>query len=233
MIKLSRNIKKQILCHSLRVSPNESCGFIVFNGKNYQVIECENISEDKLNHATIKPEHYLFAKKQGEIIASYHSQQEGDFSEYDKQQSNLHNLPYILCSLKTSEFFTYIPGNYQSPYVGRTFEIHKSDCFTLIRDYYSQELNIKIEDFDRGNFEDSMLTGLILNNYIKQGFSCCDNLKQNDILLLDIKGGLGKHFGIFNNNNTILHQPIFGFSKYEKFDDYKDKVVKIFRYLKT
>ena len=123
----------------------------------------------------------------------------------------------------TSDLFKiYEPININKNYIGRYFEIGKYDCYTLIKDFFKNELNIDISalinytDFIQA--QDVFNENLSLNFFEKKGFKIIENkelLEKNDILIL--KNNLGKHFAIYLGNNQILHQPTLSFSKIENY----------------
>ena len=82
-----------------------------------------------------------------------------EFSEFDKIQSLAHGLPSILYGVKKDRFLLFKPEDYRDPYVGRAFQIGTQDCFTLLTDYYKNELSINFDSFKRGELWSNDLTG--------------------------------------------------------------------------
>jgi proteasome lid subunit RPN8/RPN11 len=112
MIKLNKNIKKDIRAHSAEEYPNECCGLIIENEMKERLsYRCQNISPEKDKHFEIDARSYLKASKIGEIKAYYHSHpgDNNDFSGADKAVSKAHELPLIMYFLKENEFFVYEP----------------------------------------------------------------------------------------------------------------------------
>ena len=139
-------IKSEIKKHSLSDIENECCGLVVFSSKDKVniVFPCENKAKQRDSRFSICPKDYLKASSLGKIIAMYHShpkQALDGFSELDKIQSSGHRLPSILYNIERDKFLLFEPEEYQDPYVGRAFRIGTQDCFTLLTDYYKNELN--------------------------------------------------------------------------------------------
>src|SRR3990167_7894567 len=122
---LNDTLKLQIKNHALKESPRECGGLISYRNGNVVITECENQSVND-HRFVIDLIDYLKATKLGKIIACYHSHIENEqFSEFDKMNSNLHRLKYILYCIKTGTFLEYEPNNYVFSYIGKPFEIGK------------------------------------------------------------------------------------------------------------
>lgn len=82
-------------------SKEEICGFILKSG---EIIELENIAEDKKETWMIHPLHYLKYKK--EILAIYHSHPEGgEPSTEDKIGCTRINIPFLVISLPSTLYY--------------------------------------------------------------------------------------------------------------------------------
>ena len=149
-MKLSKEIKNEIKSHSKEVAPLECCGLIYSSEDDEPtVFRCRN-NETTQGRFSINTEDYLKASRKGEIIAAYHSHLEGvGFSEFDMYNSNIHNMKYILFSIKENAFITYDPNSKFNEYVGRAFKIGATDCYTLLKDFYKNELSIDVRDYFR------------------------------------------------------------------------------------
>lgn len=66
-------LKQEILAHAEQCKPQESCGFVVFDGKQNIYIPCVNVSPDPINYFEIAPEEFIAAEDVGEIVALVHS----------------------------------------------------------------------------------------------------------------------------------------------------------------
>ncbi|VTR60928.1 Uncharacterised protein [Serratia fonticola] len=64
----------QAICeHAAAEYPNESCGFVVQNGRKARYLPCRNVAENALDNFVISPQEYAQAEDQGEIIRIIHS----------------------------------------------------------------------------------------------------------------------------------------------------------------
>ena len=170
----------------------------------------------------------------------------GKFSEFDKIQSEAHELPSILYNVKEDKFFEYEPTGYKSPYVGRMFQIGSQDCFTLLRDYYKNELGISFDNFKRDELWSNNLTGFLkekarevklsprstfignLNILLKkehlvevtQGQPNVEDMMNYDIILFKYYN-LDKpsHCGVYIDGNKILHHPARNYSRIQNYSE--------------
>ena len=120
------DIKRFIRDHALEETPNECCG-IVYQDKEtntLNAIKCKNVAENKRMTFSIDPIGYLEADELGEIIAFYHSHvNEDEFSDFDIINSEHHEIKFIMYCLKTATFHEYEPKSYESPYIGKDFNL--------------------------------------------------------------------------------------------------------------
>jgi proteasome lid subunit RPN8/RPN11 len=200
-------IKNQIKKHALKDFPNEACGLLVLEeNNNIKVLNCKNVSPDKEKLFSLSPLDYLYASKIGKIISCNHSQKSPDFSEYDKLNSENHKIKYILYSHDIDDFKEYEPNGYRNKYVGLNFKIGEQDCFTLLRQYYLNELGIFINNYDRSDGWYEKTPQIFLDNYEKEGFIKVDNIQINDVILVSYCD-FPTHVLIYLGNNQILHHP--------------------------
>ena len=89
------------LAEKARGTNEEICGFILKSG---EIIECENIAEDKIETWMIHPTHYLKHKKEIEVI--YHSHPSGgEPSAEDKIGCTRINIPFLVVSLPDKLYY--------------------------------------------------------------------------------------------------------------------------------
>lgn len=234
---IDNKIKRFIKNHALENLSEEICGFVVEDKNEIICIKCANAAENKSIDFQISLEDYLNAKSLYNILYIYHSHVDDsdDFSEKDKLYSNEICINYILYHLKSDTFKVYESKDLGRKYIGRFYKHKKYDCFTLIKDYCKQELNIDLK-YDTDFFDNASTDVNVLeevekyysgNNFTK---ILDQNLKKNDILLLNGVNKTPNHFAVYLDDNKILHQPINSFSRIDNYCNfYKRNTVGVYR----
>ena len=240
---IDNKIKNFIKKHAQDEQNNEVCGFIVEKNNTFSFLRCKNTSKYPEINFEISPFDYLNIKKNSDKIHYiYHSHpncNNCEFSEKDKNCSEILNLPMILFCTKTSEFKIFNPNNINYNFVGRYYEYGKYDCFSLILDFFKNEKNIII-NYDKNKYNDK---NIFISDTLKKYFIeiFCNNkfkilnknesLLKNDVILLDMLRDFNpKHLGIYLGEGYLLHQPFLKLSRIEtNWDSYKNKIDLIFR----
>ncbi|HHZ97554.1 MAG TPA: hypothetical protein EYN67_18890 [Flavobacteriales bacterium] len=144
-MNLTKHIKEHIKSHALKDRPNECCGLIVEKNTKHKVFKCNNISTSPLTSFSLDPLDYLKCSSQGKIKSVYHSHlEEEEFSEADKTNSSYHNVNYIMFNIKNNSFREFNPKKQQTLYLNKPFKVGVNDCFTLVRDYLSENTKIQL-----------------------------------------------------------------------------------------
>lgn len=224
----------------------EACGFIVEQGWFFQVIQSENIANDPINSFAISYSKICLLKGSGKLKAIWHSHPppcQDCLSELDKWMSEKLNVEFVAYDIVNDKFLVHKPVGYEVPYVGRPFVIGIFDCFSLVRDWYFRELNIKIEDIvhplrDVSGMklwkmiakEDKNNYATLINLLKDRGFNEINikNRKKHDILLINydkIKSPI--HTAIVLDKANILHHPEGDLSCEENYTDYWSKMTVI------
>lgn len=123
--------------------PVEACGFILANG---QVVECTNTST--------QPDTFVISAEESaryldDAVASWHSHCDySDLSFADVNASKALNLPYVVFNCSGTEFFYFDPRQ-SAGLVGRPWMYGGYDCYSAVRDWYSQEMGVELRDYTR------------------------------------------------------------------------------------
>ena len=169
-MKLTKKLKTAILKHAEAEYPRECCGLLILNG-NY--IPCTNQSTLDSQFA-ISPQDYVAASEQGEIVAIVHSHPDSSSaaSDVDKAQMALHGLPWVIVGYPQGDFAIHQPTDYTAPLLGREYYHGLQDCYSLCRDYYHRECDIRLSDYVRDDcwWELKDNPSLYLDNFKREGF---------------------------------------------------------------
>ncbi|MCG6814124.1 phage tail protein [Moraxella catarrhalis] len=192
-MRLTKTIKEAIHAHAKICYPAECCGLII-DGQYYP---CDNVAVNPTEHFEIDPKDFARAESMGQIQAIVHSHPDGNAepSEIDRVQMSIHGLDWVICAFgyhaDGKEYFDvkcHKPKAYQAPLLGREYHHGVQDCYSLVRDYYSRELDIHLPDFHRrdGWWEDENHEPLYENNFTKAGFIKMQDetdLQKHDVIL--------------------------------------------------
>lgn len=101
---------------------------------------------------------------------------------------------------------TFEPSGYKAPLVGREFSHGILDCYTLIRDYYKEELSTIIPDFHREENWWEKGYRLYADNFGKAGFTkVYDSPQKHDVILMQVQSTTPNHAAIWLGDGTVLH----------------------------
>ena len=203
---ISQKTKQAVAHDCLMRGDEEACGFII----DGEIFPCENRAENPAIEFLIAAEDYARVDSLGEIECVYHSHINGNekFSLHDVNVCKHINLPWLLFTNKTGNF-RYADPTGKAPYIGRDWAYGIHDCYSLMRDFYKRELEIELDDFERGEegeWESSSWT-MFMDNYASQGFVEIDKpSKTGDFLLMNIVAPSPNHAGVFlAEQNCFYH----------------------------
>jgi proteasome lid subunit RPN8/RPN11 len=229
-MKLTKQVKNEIRKHALEEAPRECCGFLVEEeGEELVAHRARNSALDP-NLFRCSPNDYLTAAEKGRVVSVYHSHTNSNqsFSEFDKFNSLCHEISFVLHCTDTNSFVQYDPAQSDfHKYIGRTFEIGKTDCYALVRDFYREELGITLRDYERKEDWKSNLDKLFDPNFKREGFSEVDALEKYDCILFGFrKNTFSAHIAVYLGNGLMLHQPDKSCSRIEELSSRYNKFTK-------
>lgn len=196
--------------HAVSEMPREACAvLVIFKGRE-QIYICKNKSV--LNDQfSMEPEGFSTASELGEVVGIVHSHvyQAPVPSEADKVACEATKLEWFICSVPTGKWSSFRPSGYKAPLVGRQWAHGVLDCYSLVRDYYKEILNIEIMDFDREDEWWEHGDNLYCDENLKKaGFTVVpmSDLQKHDGLILQVKSKVPNHAGIYLGDDLFLHQ---------------------------
>jgi proteasome lid subunit RPN8/RPN11 len=222
-------VKADIEAAAEKQCPKEACGFIIARKKKIEVMHCENRSAEPEDFFRI--ENYDEAEKRGVIKAVWHSHpyRRPDPSVADKVMSESCGHPIFIVGFPTREWSFYKPDGWKPPLLGRPFVHGVLDCFSLIRDYHKEKLDIEFPDFDRpdswwlplkkkpdGTIVRTSEPGEIVappaniyaENFAKAGFRRVEDLKTNTCIAIQLRSDVWNHAALYIGDNMILHHVV-------------------------
>ena len=201
---------KEIVKYLFDKYPEEGCRLLVNKRGKSTWIPCENIAEDRKENFVISSTDYIKASLSGDLMAVVHSHPDGlaELSEHDKKTSNFLGVPYIVYSLPEVEKTVYTPEYNRNPFVGREYSFGENDCYSLVRDYYREKLDIILPTTV---FEDDWWEKGF--NYFEDlfepfGFEKVDTLQENDVIVFRMMAQVPNHCGVYLGEDLFLHHAV-------------------------
>jgi proteasome lid subunit RPN8/RPN11 len=203
--------------HAASEYPREACGLIAVVKGKQRYLPCRNIAESHNENFAVHPLDYATAEDMGEIMALVHSHPDTNNrpSEADRVMMARGNMPWFIVSVNVqgecSEIAEYQPEGYDAPLVGRQFCHGILDCYTLIRDYYSRELNIVLPDFDRTDHWWNKGEDLYMEHFREAGFEPIKGaIKKHDVILMQIRAPKVNHGAVFLGEPDHMIHHMYG-----------------------
>lgn len=229
--------------HALREHPNESCG-VILDG---EYVACTNTAQDPSNDFKIAKDEYLTLYKRGVIQAIVHSHTHGlnrtmEEREIDPRTPSQNDMigqqttaiPWGIVSTEgeTVTDPVWLGDTMDTPLTQRKFIHGVFDCYCIIRDYYWQNHGAKLPEYPRDYKWWEGAGNLYTDNFEHAGFKqiTWDEMREGDVLLVNILCDKPNHAAIYCGENTILHHYQTRLSGYDKLSKWKSRVSYVLRY---
>ena len=203
--------KDAALKHAKEQDPRESVGvLIVIKGKE-QYYPCNNLSTYSQQCFILDPEDYVKADALGEITAIVHSHPvtPPSPSQADKVSCEQSGLKWHIVNPKTETWGYCEPTGYKPPLIGRQWVWGVTDCWSLVRDYYKEQHNIQLLDYERPTTPQDFLDNPLFEQYAERtGFKELnkdEKLQKGDVLLMSILHPTLNHVAIFLGDEILHH----------------------------
>ncbi len=204
--------KDQALAHAKEQDPKESCGLLLNIRGKEKYYPCKNLSTAYYENFIIDPLDYAKAEDSlGEIIAIIHSHPTTQpiASEADKISCEESKLPWYIVNPKTETWGEYRPSGYKPDIIGLTWVWGISDCWSLVRRYYKEKLNIELRDWERPITPEEFMANPMFDSCAwRTGFRELrkdEKLENNDLLFMSIGEAGLNHVAIFIDGDVIHH----------------------------
>ena len=205
------NWQEEALNHAKIEDPKECVGLLLNIRGKEKYFPCRNLSMTAHQCFIIDPEDYVKADNTGEIKAIVHSHPvTPPFpSEADKLSCEQSKLPWHIVNPKTEQWGYCEPCGYKPPLKGRPWVWGVTDCWSLVRDFYKEEKNIELLDYERPVTPQEFNDVPLFERYAERtGFKELDpneTLKNGDILLMSIMYNTLNHVAIFLDGDVLHH----------------------------
>lgn len=205
---LSDSVKARFVEQTKAELPKECCGLVIIKNGKQQYIPCKNLARGTDNFI-LDPVDYEKADIAGEIVAVIHSHPNisAKPSQADLVACEASGLPWFIMGYPSEQWEYIEPTGYIAPLVGRQWSHGVLDCYSIIRDWYLQEKNIELLNFERSDEWWKIGENLYLDNFEKAGFRkiTLEELQAGDVILMCISSEVPNHGAIYLGDGQILH----------------------------
>lgn len=225
---------QKFMQHAKAEYPKECCGLIVQQGDSQVYMPCRNTSPTPESDFVINPIDIATCEDIGEIIGICHSHPDSssrpsptDLAKAYSLHSEFPLANWLIFSWPEGDLFQFAPLTDSPPLIGRQFVHGIWDCYGLIRDYFSSELDIDIPDYERNDGWWERGEDLYLDNFKSAGFlQVCENspealagfeLKKGDVIIMQIRSKKANHAAVYVGDGMILQHMYGKLSKRDVF----------------
>lgn len=224
-----------IFDHALCESPRECCGLLVRVEGVDKYLPCRNLSSSPHQQFVLSPEDWASAEDMGEIICVVHSHPFASVlaSEADRVSCEASGLPWLIVNPQTGEYSRIEPCGYVAELLGRPFVYGVHDCYSLVLDYYQQELSVILKHYPRDDQFGWWREGqnLYMDRFGASGFVSVEEPVKGDVILMQIESPVPNHLAIYLGDNVMMHHLVNQLSRRDVYGGYWQKhTVKYLRY---
>ena len=205
------NWQKEALIHAKDQEPKEAVGLVLNIRGKLKYYPCNNLAITDHQCFILDPEDYVKSDNIGNILGIFHSHPVNPPtpSQADKVSCEASGLPWYIVN-PTSEEWSYLePCGYEPPLLGRQWVWGVTDCWSLVRDWYKENKNINLKDWDRPltpqEFNDNPLFEQCANDTNFRELETNERLVDGDVLLMSIMYPTLNHVALFFQGDVIHH----------------------------
>lgn len=198
-------IINQALEHAAEEAPRECCGLVISKNRKMAYRPCKNISSTS-EQFIMDPLDYARCEDEGRVVAIVHSHYgiPPEPSMADLRGCEQTNLPWLIVNQPAGTYKVVEPSGWKAPLEGRPFVHAVFDCYSIIKDYYKEVLNIEIPDFKREEEWWTKGYNLYMDNFEKAGFIKVDNIEPHDVIIMQCGAKVPNHAAVYLGDTRIL-----------------------------
>ena len=207
---MKKAARSKALAHAIAEMPKEACGLVVIVKGRERYIPCQNLAPNATDMFILDPEDYAKAEDLGEITAVFHSHPvtAAAPSEADRIACESSGLPWVICNPTNDTWAELAPCGFKAPLIGREYTWAVADCWTLVRDWYTEN-GVSIPDWPRPTtLEQFQASPMFDECWAVGGFSLLDEeeeLKRGDLILMRIDSKGLDHCAVYIGDSMIIH----------------------------
>ena len=198
--------------HAIQEQPRESCGLLVIKKGKEVYFPCKNLAFDPSDQFIIDADDWVrIEDNEGEIVGVVHSHPvtSAKPSEADRVACEKSDLKWWIVQPQLKDWQYCEPCGYKAPLIGRKWVWGVTDCWSLVKDWYKEEKNIELKDWDRPKTpEEFILNPLFESCAWRTGFRELrpdEKTMNGDALLMSIGSAGLNHVAIFLDGDVLHH----------------------------
>ena len=205
------NWQKEALIHAKDQEPKEAVGLVLNIRGKLKYYPCNNLAITSHQCFILDPEDYVKADNAGDIVGIFHSHPVNPPtpSQADKVSCEASGLPWYIVNPTSQEWSYLEPCGYKPPLLGRQWVWGVTDCWSLVRDWYKENKNINLRDWERPltpqEFNDKPLFEQCANDTNFRELESNERLLDGDVLLMSIMYPTLNHVALFFQGDVIHH----------------------------
>ena len=203
--------KQDALVHAKDQDPKESCGLLIDVKGKEKYFPCKNLSTYSQQCFIIDPEDYAKAEDSGKVLAVIHSHPVTPpvASQADMISCEESGVIWHIVNPKTEQWGFYKPSGYKPPLIGRHWVWGITDCWSLVRDWYKENLGITLRDWNRPTTPEEFIENPMFEKCAwRTGFRQLrpeEKLENGDLLFMSIMATGLNHVAIFLDGDVLHH----------------------------
>ena len=203
--------REAALLHAKEEDPKESVGLVVLIKGKEHYKRCGNIADEPTTTFLLDPDDYAKWSDKGTIMSIVHSHPVTypTPSKADLISCEASKLPWHIVNPNTETWGECKPNGYKAPLLGRPWCWGVSDCWTLVRDWYKEELKIILKDWERPRTPTDFLRNPLFESLSGEaGFRELrpeEGFEKGDVLLMSMMHPGLNHVGVYIPQQKVLH----------------------------
>lgn len=236
---IPEKLLEEIKSHFKDWYPREGCGVLAVRKGKLQWFPCDNVA-DSGDDFIIDALEYVRIQRMADVIGIVHSHPNASSapSDMDKCHCTAMSVPYYIFSYPSMEMTVLKPREKNQELIGREYEFGVTDCFEAVRDYYIQEMDLRLprRPIYEDNWWDKGLDYLNEESINAWGFRRIprQQARKGDLMVFAVGTDINNHCAVYLGEEVIFHHAAHRLSCRESlFPLWAKYLTEVYRYEKN